>query len=287
VRQQRPRPALRYHGGKWKLAPWIIGHFPQHRVYVEPFGGGCSVLLRKPRSHAEVYNDLADDIVAFFRVLRNPEQAARLIELLRLTPFARLELEGAYEQTDDPVERARRVLVRSFMGFGSASAICDHATGFRANSSKSGTTPARDWAHFPDALAMTVERQAGVVIEHRDAVACMQQHDSQQTLFYVDPPYVHSTRVIKRTRAGQVYEHEMDDAAHRRLAAWLHSCKSMVILSGYRCDLYDELYHDWQRVDTLALADGARKRTESLWINPAAMVARQVRYKRPEQRLLA
>ena len=83
------RPLLRYHGGKWKLAPWILRHLPAHRTYVEPFGGGASVLLQKPRSHAEVYNDLDGDIVNFFRVLRDQQQRARLIEALTLTPYAR------------------------------------------------------------------------------------------------------------------------------------------------------------------------------------------------------
>lgn len=71
------RPALRYHGGKFRLAPWLLQFFPPHGCYVEPFGGAAGVLLRKPRVYAEVYNDLDGDIVNFFRVLRRPLQNSR------------------------------------------------------------------------------------------------------------------------------------------------------------------------------------------------------------------
>lgn len=267
------RPALRYHGGKWNLAPWIISFFPAHRVYVEPFGGAASVLLRKPRAYAEVYNDLNGDLVQFFRVLRDPAQAARLIELVRLTPFARDEFEVAYTPSPDPVERARRMLVRAFMGFGSTSVICAHKAGFRANSNRSGTTPAHDWANYPDAIVAIVERLRGVVIEHRDALACMRQHDAPTTLHYVDPPYVHSTRSFKRTRAKTVYTHELMDADHEALADGLKQLTGMVVVSGYRCELYDTIFSEWERHDKQAFADGARPRIESLWLNPAASAA--------------
>jgi DNA adenine methylase len=188
------RPVLRWHGGKWKLAPWIISFFPSHRVYVEPFGGAASVLLRKERAYAEVYNDLDDDVVNLFRVLQNPEQGGALVRLLELTPFARTEFELGWDETDDHVEKARRLIIRAFMGFGS-NAHSDKGrghktTGFRANSSRSGTTPAHDWESYPAALPAVIERFRGVAIERRPAHQVMSAHDWADTLHYVDPPYL-------------------------------------------------------------------------------------------------
>jgi hypothetical protein len=133
------RPVLRWHGGKWNLAPWIISHFSAHKVYVEPFGGAGSVLMRKRRAYAEIWNDLDGHVVNLFQVLRS-HRAGELVEQLRLTPFARDEFDLAYQPYEDPVERARRLVVRSFMGHGSNSH--SRVTGFRSNSSRSGTTPA-------------------------------------------------------------------------------------------------------------------------------------------------
>lgn len=265
------RPALRYHGGKWRMAPWIISHFPRHRIYTEAFGGAASVLLRKPRAYAEVYNDMDGDVVNLFRVLQDLDLARDLRRLLYLTPFAREEFEQAYEDTADPVEQARRLVIRAFMGFGSAGYNASHRTGFRSNSSRSGTTPAFDWAHYPDALPEIVERLRGVVIENRPAIEILRQHDRPDCLHYVDPPYVHETRRYKTRPTGQVYRHEMSDEDHRELASVLLELEGMVVLSGYPCDLYDlDLYPDWHRVERISRADGAALRREVLWLNERA-----------------
>ncbi len=256
----RPRPVLRYHGGKWRLAPWIISHFPEHRVYVEPFGGAASVLLRKPRSYAEVYNDIDGEIVAVFRILREPRSAAQLRRLLHLTPFARAEFLLVHKNHSEPLERARRTIIRSFMGFGSDSIW--RRSGFRSNSNRSGTIPAHDWANLPAALEYATERLRGVVIENRNALEVIQQHDSPQTLFYVDPPYPHGVR-----RDDKRYRHEMDDGGHRALATRLRSVDGKVVLSSYPGKLYSQLYRGWRSVRRHALADGARPRTEVLYIN--------------------
>ena len=269
------RPVLRWHGGKWRLAPWILAHLPPHRVYVEPFGGAASVLLRKARSYAEVYNDLDDEVVGLFRVLRDPAAAAELVRQLRLTPFARTEFEGAYVACDAPVERARRLIIRSFMGFGSnahaSTGSVRPSTGFRANSNRSGTTPALDWANYPAVLPAIVERLAGVVIECRPAIDVMCQHDGSGTLHYVDPPYLPELRGLgNRWDPKHLYRHELTRDDHAALLEVLSGLAGMVVLSGYPDPLYDQRLAGWRRVSTLAYADGARERTEVLWLNPAA-----------------
>lgn len=265
------RPVLRYHGGKWKLAPWIISHFPPHRIYVEPFGGAASVLMRKPRCYAEIYNDQWSVVVNIFRVLRNPTTAAELERQLRLTPFSREEFEQDYpDESTDPVERARSAILRSFAGFGSASTNGDHRTGFRANSNRSHTTPAHDWANYPNYIGSFVERLSGVVIENRDAIDVVRRHDSEQTLTYCDPPYPHSVRNMDRGNAA--YAVESSDQYHCDLAAALHECAGMVVVSSYPGALYNDLYGDWERREIQAFADGARPRTEVLWMNKACSV---------------
>lgn len=271
------RPALRYHGGKWKLARWLQLFFPPHRIYVEPFGGGASVLLRKPRAYGEIYNDLDGEIVNVFRMLR--DRGDELHQLLALTPFARAEFAASYERVEDPLEQARRTILRSFMGFGSAAATGE-TSGFRANSNRAGTTPAHDWANYSKAVPALIERLQGVVIEHRDALATMAHHDGPTTLHYCDPPYVHSTRsgkvrgvVSKGRSTGKAYNHELDDEGHCKFAEFVHGLDGMVVVSGYPSALYSRLFCAWERHERPAHADGARDRTEVVWINPACSVA--------------
>lgn len=264
------RPIVRYHGGKWRLAPWIISYFPAHRVYVEPFGGGASVLLRKPRSYAEIYNDLDGEIVNLFRVAR--DHGDELRQLLELTPFARDEFELSYKPSDNPLEQARRTMARCGMGFGSSALSQNHKTGFRGSATRSGTHPGTDWGNQSANMRAITKRLTGVVIENRDALELMRYHDAVTTLHYVDPPYVHETR---RWRcAKDAYRHEMTDNQHLELAELLHRLEGMVILSGYPSELYQEAYRDWQCVERRGYSDGGkRQRTECLWLNPAVTAA--------------
>ena len=268
------RPALRYMGGKWRLAPWIVSHFPPHRIYVEPYAGGASVLLRKPRSYAEVYNDLDGEVVNLFRILRDPGLAARLINAIALTPFAREEFDEAHAETSDTVEMARRLVIRSFMSHGSTAATTWHQrrSGFRAASNRNGTTPAHDWANLPDGLLQVTRRLRGIVIENRPALDIIRRFDAPDVLFYVDPPYLHETRSGKRAhgKLEHAYAHEMSPRDHIALIRVLRRVRGMVVLSGYPSRLYDKLLRRWDRAERDSRADGALPRREVLWMNPAA-----------------
>lgn len=270
------RPALRYLGGKWKLAPWIISHFPAHRVYVEPFGGAASVLLRKPRSYGECYNDMDGSVVNLFTVLRDPATAADLCRRIALTPFSRAEYDLAFTPADEPIEQARRLIVRSFMGHGSSSALSKRSTGFRASLvNRGGALPAGEWPGMPAALHAITERLKGVLIENRPALQVIDRYDEQDALIYLDPPYVQSTRSAKR-RGGQMfhaYAHELTDADHEALLKRVRQARAMVIISGYANDLYDGTLSDWRRVTIDTHADGALDRVEVLWINAQACAA--------------
>jgi len=266
------RPAVRYYGGKWRIAPWIVEHLPySHECYCEPFGGAASVLLRKPRSPLEVYNDLNGAVVNFFRVLR--ERPEKLIRAISLTPWARAEYELAQESSGDPVEEARRFYVSAWMGFGGGRAKWRQGWRYQVKagtlwkpSSVSFTETAHLWA--------AVDRLRGVQIECRDAFKVIRACDAPETLFYLDPPYVHSTR----SKWKDIYAREMDDEDHEALADLVLGLEGMVVISGYPSGLYTWLYerHGWRRFEMESRTNGGGMissvpRTEAVWVSPRTL----------------
>jgi DNA adenine methylase len=262
-----PRAALRYYGGKARLAPWIVAHLPPHACYVEPFGGAASVLLRKPPAPCEVYNDLDGAVVGFFRVLR--ERPGDLVEAVRRTPFARAEIDAACAPAPPglgDLERARRVYVRAWQGRHGLPAR--GRMGWRFERAAGGhRTAVAQWADLEHLWAVA-ERLRHVQLECDDALRVIARFDGRDTVHYVDPPYPAATRVARW--ATRAYAHELTDDGHRRLAAVLRALRGMAVLSGYPCPLYRELYSDWPAVERVARTHGPRVATEALWLSPRA-----------------
>lgn len=255
-------PALKYYGGKFRLAQWIINYFPKHIHYVEPFGGGGSVLLQKEPALLETYNDLDSNVVNFFRVLRH--ETDELVRHIRLTPWARSEYELCLENSGEAMEDARRFFVRLWMSLHAGTRISKTAWR-RGKNFKAPMKYIR-----PENLYDVAERLRNVQIENRDALKLIGEMDSPETLFYLDPPYPASTRTDKNR-----YTFEMTDDGHQQLGELLRSLTGFAIISGYRCDLYKEIFENfgWSRIDKDTLANGGIKRIESLWLSPRTVSA--------------
>lgn len=256
------RPALRYYGGKWNLAPWIISHFPPHKNYVEPCGGAASVLLQKPRSPLETYNDLDGNVVNFFQVLRDrPEE---LIRKIRLTPWARAEYELSLHPCEDELERARRTYIKMWLAIGASPTTT--AGGFRCVRNFDGYY----MSHDIETIERVAGRFVGVQIENLPAVEVVSRYDTHTTLIYFDPPYITEERSHKAE-----YVFEWTSGQHIEAAGLLHQAQGFVVVSGYACPLYTELYeaHGWTRFDKEAQTNSGGKRIESLWLSPRTLAA--------------
>jgi DNA adenine methylase len=272
-----PRPMLRYPGGKTRLAPWIVSHLPPHQSYVEPFAGSAAVLFAKPRSKVEVINDLDDRVCTLFRVIRErPDELARAVAL---TPYARAEYLASYEPADDELEVARRFLVRVWMAHGGKlGSKSGWRAGWAGGDDSSRGSSANVWCGLPERIAEAAARLRGVMVDNRPALRVLQDWHYPGALVYADPPYVRSalpmtqdTAKNRRNERPRYYAHEMTDEEHHALLDALEAHPGPVLLSGYRCPLYDDRLAGWVRVDRATYAYRQAERTESLWLNPMAV----------------
>lgn len=287
------RSAIAWFGGKGELVHRLLPLLPTHHTYVEPFGGGASLLHAKPPSSVEVYNDADGGLVNFWRVLRDPDQFERFHRLVALTPYSRQEFKecaATWEAATEPVERAYRwyVMVRQcFSGHDKESMGWSYC---RTEAARGMSRSVSKWLSTIELLPEIHARWRGVQVENDDFRAILERYDTPATLFYLDPPYVPDTR----RRGG--YRHELTLSDHEDLVRCLLQLEGMAILSGYAHPVYAAVENaGWTRIDiattckaigrtrkTGLLGDGAlkklnkHKRIESIWISPNAQHERQL-----------
>ncbi|MCX7124045.1 MAG: DNA adenine methylase [Gammaproteobacteria bacterium] len=262
--EKQIKPPITYFGNKARLATWICSYFPEHLTYFEPFGGSASVLLAKRPSKIEVYNDLNRELVNLFQVLRSNDDLKKLQAALDFTLYSREDFNTAKVPTDtDPIEMARRTLIKyrqSHAGEAKQWSYCitDSVSGMAGS--------VRKWKSGLERLRDIHKRLQRVQIECLDWAEVIKRYDTEKTLFYIDPPYVHETRV------NGTYSHELDDSAHRKLIDSILNVQGMCIISGYEHPIYQALTEaGWTREkkEVIASASSTRaKRIECLWISP-------------------
>lgn len=260
--------AFGWYGGKYSHLDWLSPLLPSCHHYCEPFGGSGAVLLNRPPSPVETYNDLDGEVANFFRVLRDDKE--RLVEVIGLTPFSREEFNLACVVDPDvsSLERARRFFVRARQvrtGLAQVASLGRWAN--CKNTSRAGMSGVISrWLGSIEGLPEIADRLLRVQIENRPALNVIRLYDSPQTLFYCDPPYVHLTR-----GDNKAYGYEMTDSEHRELAQVLNSVQGLVAISNYRCTLMDELYLLPKWIKHVApektIHSTKGKRVEALWTN--------------------
>jgi DNA adenine methylase len=279
---RRLRSPIRWFGGKGRMVAKILPLLPPHRHYVEPFGGGASILLAKPPcAGVETYNDVDEGLANFFRVLANPELFAKFYRRVEALPWGRAIYEECcetWENKADLVERVARWFVvarQSFAGcFGAGwgSAVATARKGMAHTSSA--------WLSALDLLPEIHSRLRRVQVECADWRVVLERYCGPGYLAYIDPPYVQTARSDER------YRHELTFDDHEELVEALLAYDGAVVLSGYDCPSYrrfDEAGWDKHEIKTVCHAAGktrgtgilgegsARRmqpRTEVVWVKP-------------------
>jgi DNA adenine methylase len=283
------RSPLKWVGGKGNMLAFILPELARipHTRYVEPFGGGASVLANKPPVAVETYNDLDGALYDFFSVLADPRQFRQFLRLVRYLPYSRQFYNEYRASWKLETDRVRRVAQWYYVARQSFGGDFGHSWGSAVTASNRGRAMTTStWQSALAGLPALHERFSRVQIENADWRVIIERYDTPETLFYCDPPYVMSTR-----KAGG-YAHELSDVDHADLAAALLRIQGRAVLSGFAGHgLYDGLEAaGWQRLDRVTASyaagrtrhtgiqgEGAatrmQKRVESLWISPAAVEA--------------
>lgn len=255
---------LNYPGSKWSMASWIIDHMPEHDVYLEPFFGSGAVFFNKPKKVVETINDIDQRLINLFTQIRNQPQ--QLSFLTNYTLYSRKEYELSQEKSEDPLEDARRMLVRCWMAIGGKT---NANVGWRRNVSENGPYNTYEWRDMKNRIFEAAERLKDAQIECKDAIQLISEYNRKNVLIYADPPYVHSTRKSKH------YENEFTDEKHIELLNALKIHEGPVLLSGYDNEIYKEFLSGWTfktfEIKTGFTGEKRKTAVEVLWMNGKAL----------------
>jgi DNA adenine methylase len=238
------------------MAQTIISLMPEHQNYLEPFAGSLAVFFNKPVVLCETINDLDGRLTNLYCQMR--EHPEKLANLIALTPYSREEQKLSYEISDNPLEDARRMMVRLWFSIGGKTS---HHSSFRRNTTWRGPYNTQTWRKVPEIILEAAERLKNAQIENRPAIQLIQEFDDPETLIYVDPPY------LPELLNNHYYSYEMTMEEHIQLLDVLNHSISKIILSGYESDLYNDKLKKWESIIIPTATFTGKKQNEVLWFN--------------------
>ena len=254
------RSIIKYYGGKHYIAKYLLELIPPHNLYIEPFFGGGNMFFSKPPSKMEIINDLADNIYALYNVIADENKYKELQHRIELTPY-HAKLRDDYKKKlneeltiEDRAFYYLYVNRTSFNGCGGFS--CTKL--IRNNMIRSVS----DYLSLIPHLEEVHNRLRNAVVENKDALDLIQKYDDNDVFFYLDPPYVHSTR-----KSTQKYMIEMSDKDHEKMVDLILKQKAKIMLSGYDNDIYNKLVENkWNKLELESPNTGSDS-IEYVWLN--------------------
>ena len=261
---------FRYHGSKWRFYGYLESYLSRAEVYTESFGGSGAILMQKPASGIEVYNDIDRDLYTFFWCL-HPDRRDKFLDRLSATPYSRQIFEEVDEAKrlghwpTEPFERALYFFILTEQGWGGKKHNGRRSWRRQRTGGANAPNRAWAWADAPNRLWAISERLRHVFIENRSALDVIREYDSRSTLHYIDPPYPRQTRA----RPDHGYDHEMSDEEHCALLECCLQQKGQVIVSGMAHPIYDRMLAGWQRKEIAARTTSHDYvSVEVLWLSP-------------------
>jgi DNA adenine methylase len=277
-----PKSPTKRFGGKHFIAPKIAALLPPRTVYVEPyFGTGAVMFALDPEGVAEIINDLEHDLTLFWMGLQNPDAFRYMCGLALRFPVsetlwkaADTYLAIAPPEPSSPYWEMHPESLghRAFMYFvhvrQSLGGRGESFAPFSKRRTRGGMLEqASAWLGAIDKLEPVHHRLQRVgILGARPALGVIQQYDGEGVLYYLDPPYLHTTR------KGGGYRHEMTLEDHRDLLDTIKQCKGHVAISGYPSQLYDGTLsgwnrHQWDLPNNVSHAEQKGREVECLWCN--------------------
>ncbi len=181
---------ISYYGGKQSMLKHILPIIPHHRIYVEPFFGGGAVFFGKEPSEVEIINDYNANVVNFYYQLKTNFKELKM--MIDATAYSRDIYKRAMVVYDNPfifrpIVRAWAFWVGTIQGFSNKIGSWRSST----VTNKEVKCVSNKKLNFTESLS---DRLNIVQIENKDAIKLIQQFDSEDTFFYLDPPYVNSNQ---------------------------------------------------------------------------------------------
>ena len=262
----KQRGTFGYPGGKTLIRRWIINNFPEHKQYVEVFGGAGSVMVGKDRSESEVYNDVNSDCIKFFEAVKH--HGEELAEWMEATPYSRELFERWTDEypewPDDIVEHAGRFAFIQNANFGGKLLGESSATYSvnKADNTRLDKGGSKVWAGKPDDIRWLTERFKAVNIEHLDFQELMNKYDKPGAFYYCDPPYIDVGDGYYNTEDAK-NNNQFD---HGRFIDTLLGLENAEWLVSYDHNIPEPLdeYHTIARTKTATMSDQLPEKTETL-----------------------